>query len=133
MLYAINVVKSYQYQRTCYCFSLLYTTFFECFMHVLNKTLTNIIWENARHFCLPQGLGIRIRYGYLLVSTAAYTYRYLLVLYYFVMIFVELTKTTAAQNKVALSYYNVRGLHFLAVVFVVRTKINGTFKWYALP
>ena len=29
-----------------------------------------------------------------------------------------LTKTTAAQNEDALSYYKVRGLYFLAVVFV---------------
>ena len=29
-----------------------------------------------------------------------------------------LTKTTAAQNEVALSYHNVHGLYFLAVVFV---------------
>ena len=29
-----------------------------------------------------------------------------------------LTKTTAAQNDDALSYYTVRGLYFLAVVFV---------------
>ena len=29
-----------------------------------------------------------------------------------------LTKTTAAQNEVALSYHSVRGLYFLAVVFV---------------
>ena len=29
-----------------------------------------------------------------------------------------LTKTTAAQNEVALSYHKVRGLYFLAVVFV---------------
>ena len=29
-----------------------------------------------------------------------------------------LTKTTAAQNEDALSYYRVRGLYFLAVVFV---------------
>ena len=29
-----------------------------------------------------------------------------------------LTKTTAAQNEVALSYHTVRGLYFLAVVFV---------------
>ena len=29
-----------------------------------------------------------------------------------------LTKTTAARNGVALSYHSVRGLHFLAVVFV---------------
>ena len=27
------------------------------------------------------------------------------------------TKTTAAQNEVALSYHKVRGLYFLAVVF----------------
>ena len=29
-----------------------------------------------------------------------------------------LTKATAAQNEVALSYHRVRGLYFLAVVFV---------------
>ena len=29
-----------------------------------------------------------------------------------------LTKTTAAQSNDALSYYTVRGLYFLAVVFV---------------
>ena len=29
-----------------------------------------------------------------------------------------LTKTTTAQNEVALSYHKVRGLYFLAVVFV---------------
>ena len=33
------------------------------------------------------------------------------------MYFSVLTKTTAAQNEVALSYYIVRGLYFLAVVF----------------
>ena len=27
------------------------------------------------------------------------------------------TKTTAAQNEVALSYHKVRGLYFLAVIF----------------
>ena len=31
------------------------------------------------------------------------------------------TKTTAAQNEVALSYYSVRGLYFLEVVFVATT------------
>ena len=29
-----------------------------------------------------------------------------------------LTKTTAEQNEVALSYHKVRGLYFLAIVFV---------------
>ena len=29
-----------------------------------------------------------------------------------------LTKTTAARNEVALNYHRVRGLYFLAVVFV---------------
>ena len=37
-----------------------------------------------------------------------------------------LTKTTAAQNEGALSYHKVRGLHFLAVVFVRR--IVGIYK-----
>ena len=43
----------------------------------------------------------------------------------FLMIFIKLqpltillTKTTAAQNEVALSYHKVRGLYFLAVVSV---------------
>ena len=31
---------------------------------------------------------------------------------------IYLTKTTAAQNEVALSYHSVRGIYFLAVVFV---------------
>ena len=31
---------------------------------------------------------------------------------------IVLTKTTAAQNEVALSYRRVRGLYFLAVVFM---------------
>ena len=31
---------------------------------------------------------------------------------------IHLAKTTAAQNEVALSYRSVRGLYFLAVVFV---------------
>ena len=34
------------------------------------------------------------------------------------VIYILLTKTTAAQNEDALSNYRVRGLHFLAVVFV---------------
>ena len=33
-------------------------------------------------------------------------------------IIILLTKTTAAQTEDALSYYRVRGLYFLAVVFV---------------
>ena len=33
-------------------------------------------------------------------------------------IYILLTKTTAAQNDVVLTYYRVRGLFFLAVVFV---------------
>ena len=37
---------------------------------------------------------------------------------YVFIAFILLTKTTAAQNKVALTYYRVRGLYFLAVVFV---------------
>ena len=41
-----------------------------------------------------------------------------------------LTKTTAVQNEVALRYYRVRGLYFLAVVFV--TTIVGSCALYAL-
>ena len=37
-----------------------------------------------------------------------------------------LTKTTAAQNEVALSYHKVRGLYFLAVVFVRSIVTYGT-------
>ena len=31
---------------------------------------------------------------------------------------IHLTKTTAAQNDVALTYHRMRGLYFLAVIFV---------------
>ena len=34
-----------------------------------------------------------------------------------VMVTILLTKITAAQNEVALSYHCMRGLHFLAVIF----------------
>ena len=37
---------------------------------------------------------------------------------HYVMVYILLTKTTAAQTEDALSYYRVRGLYFLAVVFV---------------
>ena len=33
------------------------------------------------------------------------------------MYIILLTKTSAARNRVALSYHSVRGLYFLAVVF----------------
>ena len=33
------------------------------------------------------------------------------------IVYILLTKTTAAQNEVRLSYYKVRELYFLAVVF----------------
>ena len=35
-----------------------------------------------------------------------------------VLLYILLTKTTAAQNEVMLSYHSVHGLYFLAVVFV---------------
>ena len=38
------------------------------------------------------------------------------------------TKTIAAQNEVALSYHRVRGLYFLAVIFV--TTIHITYILY---
>ena len=38
-----------------------------------------------------------------------------------------LTKTTAAQNEVALSYHIVRGLYFLAVVFVATIVLSETY------
>ena len=34
-----------------------------------------------------------------------------------IYIIILLTKTTAAQNEVALSYYRMRGLYFLTVIF----------------
>ena len=37
-----------------------------------------------------------------------------------------LTKTTAAQSEDALSYYKVRGLYFLAVVFVATIDNSNT-------
>ena len=39
---------------------------------------------------------------------------------------IRLTKTTAAQNEVALSCHKVRGLYFLAVVFAVSTDKDFT-------
>ena len=39
---------------------------------------------------------------------------------------IHLTKTTAAQNEVALSYRSVRGLYFLAVVFVISILLTVT-------
>ena len=47
-----------------------------------------------------------------------------------------LIKTTAAQNEVALSYYRVRGLYFLAVVFVttivtlIEVQLWFTLQWW---
>ena len=37
-----------------------------------------------------------------------------------------LTKTTAVQTEDALSHYRVRGLHFLAVVFVTTIVVSKT-------
>ena len=44
------------------------------------------------------------------------------------VITILLTKTTAAQNEVALSYYRLRGLYFLAGVSmrsIVKTRIDN--------
>ena len=46
------------------------------------------------------------------------------------MVHILLTKTTAAQNEVALSYHRARGLYFLAVVFVATTVLRSI---YGLP
>ena len=48
------------------------------------------------------------------------------------ILYILLTKTTAAQNEVALSYYSVRGLSFLAVAFAAtlicqQLKVISTF------
>ena len=42
----------------------------------------------------------------------------------FTKVCILLTKTTAAQTEDALSYHTVRGLYFLAVVFVATIVIN---------
>ena len=41
------------------------------------------------------------------------------------MLLIPITKTTAARNGVALNYHSVRGLYFLAVVFV-RSIVSNT-------
>ena len=46
---------------------------------------------------------------------------------------IRLTKTTAPQNGVALSYRKVRGLYFLAVVFVSRIVTKNSIITIALP
>ena len=38
-----------------------------------------------------------------------------------------LTKTTAAQNEVALSYHGMRGLYFLAVVFASTIELSSCY------
>ena len=43
---------------------------------------------------------------------------YFMIFQLFVQHYILHTKTTAAQNEVALSYHKLRGLYFLAVVFV---------------
>ena len=48
----------------------------------------------------------------------------------YTIIAILLTKTTAAQNGVALSYHETRGLHFLAVAFVA-TMLMHILKFYA--
>ena len=50
----------------------------------------------------------------------SYTYSetYFILTMYIHFLYILLTKTTAAQNEVGLSYHSVRGLYFLAVVFV---------------
>ena len=45
--------------------------------------------------------------------------------------YILLTKTTAAQNGVALSYHKVRGLYFMAVVFV-RSIVKESMIFYSL-
>ena len=43
-----------------------------------------------------------------------------------------LTKTFAVENGVALTYHNVRGLYFLAVVFAVTINRSCTVKTFYL-
>ena len=54
---------------------------------------------------------------YLCIYLSISLYLYLCVSFLLVLS-ILLTKTTAAQNDDALSYYTVRGFYFLAVVFV---------------
>ena len=42
---------------------------------------------------------------------------------------IGLTKTTAAQNETTLSYHNVLGLYFLAVVFVTNILLYLYYYW----
>ena len=49
-----------------------------------------------------------------------------------VNISILLTKITTAQNLVAFSYYIVRGLYFLAVVFVANIYIDLLLGWLSL-
>ena len=46
------------------------------------------------------------------------------------MKYMLLTKTTVAQNEVALSYHKVRGLNFLEVISAATTVFKRTFKRY---
>ena len=46
---------------------------------------------------------------------------------------IHLTKTTAAQNAVALSYHTVRGLYFLAVVFAATIATRQNLKGNPWP
>ena len=56
----------------------------------------------------------------ILPQTLIYPYKEYILNYtlYSFYLYILLTKTTAAKNEDALSYYKVRGLYFLAVVFV---------------
>ena len=47
-----------------------------------------------------------------------------------ILYFSVLTKTTAVQNEVMLSYHSVRGLSLRAVVFAATTYDNSPFIWY---
>ena len=49
-----------------------------------------------------------------------------------IRVIILLTKTTAAQNKVALSYDRVRGPYFLAVVFVSTICITVRSKFFTM-
>ena len=68
------------------------------------------------YFCL--------RHKHLTKKTVCYTGEHLSFYVSVRIIYILLTKTTAARNEVALSYHKVRGLYFLAVVFEATIDYN---------
>ena len=79
--------------------------------------ISRVIDENVRKIAKNGDLKTRIYASKNISSCRAYNSEYSGV-FRLVLLSILPTKTTAAQNDDALSYYTVRGLYFLAVVFV---------------